>query len=172
VIDTQNLEDPTVRRLTLSCTALSAGLLSMLLTFPVLNGPQPAQGDDTVQAAPGLVPVEHSMHEFMEYVFQPTYLRLKPAIAAPPSGNPGWKAIKSDALILAEGGNLLLLRKSAKDPANWDAYSVAVRDTAGQLYKAARAKDFAASRKAYEQMLISCNRCHTQFAGGKHMLAP
>jgi hypothetical protein len=66
----------------------------------------------------------------------------------------------------------LLLRKSAKDPANWDAYSVAVRDTAGQLYKAARAKDFAASRKAYEQMLVNCNRCHKQFAGGKHMLAP
>jgi hypothetical protein len=49
---------------------------------------------------------------------------------------------------------------------------VAVRDSAGQLYKAARKKDFDASRKSYEQMLTKCNSCHKQFAGGKHMLAP
>ena len=30
------------------------------------------------------VPVEDSMHEFMEYVFQPTYLRLKASMATAP----------------------------------------------------------------------------------------
>ena len=32
-------------------------------------------------------------------------------MAAAPADNAGWKAVKSDALILAEGGNLLLLRQ-------------------------------------------------------------
>jgi hypothetical protein len=151
--------------------ALSAGLFSLLM-FRSFDALQSVRGEDTVQSDPELVPVEKSMHEFMEYFFQPTYQRLKPVMASPPTGNPGWKAIKSDALIFAEGGNLLLLRKSAKDPAHWSEYSLAVRDSAGQLYKAARKKDFAASRTAYEQMLTNCNSCHKQFAGGKHMLAP
>ena len=41
-------------------------------------------------------PVEDSMHEFMEYVFQPTYPRLKHSMMAVPADNKGWKAIKSD----------------------------------------------------------------------------
>ena len=40
--------------------------------------------------------VEPSMHEFMEYVFQPTYPRLKHSMMAVPADNKGWKAIKSD----------------------------------------------------------------------------
>jgi hypothetical protein len=45
-------------------------------------------------------PVEMDMHEFMEYVFQPTYKRLKSSMASEPADNV-WKGIKSDALILA-----------------------------------------------------------------------
>ena len=112
------------------------------------------------------------MHEFMEYFFQPTYQRLKPAMASAPADRAGWRAIKSDAMILAEGGNLLLLPTPLRDPAKWNEFSVSVRDAAGQLYKQAKKKDFDACRKAYEQMLTSCNACHKQFAGSKHMLAP
>lgn len=108
----------------------------------------------------------------MEYFFQPTYLRLRHAIAAEPSDNSGWRGIKSDALIFAEGGNLLLLRTPPKDPAKWNESSAAVRDFGGQLYRAARKKDFDAARKAYEKMLMSCNACHKEFAGGKHILSP
>ena len=59
-------------------------------------------------------PVEKNMHEFMEYVFQPTYQRLKQSMAGLPANSGAWKGIKSDALILAEGGNLLLLRARRK----------------------------------------------------------
>jgi hypothetical protein len=171
VTDNFEFGGPNVRRSIFSCLALAAGLFWLLLC-PSFDGPQPVQGDDVVQPESQAVPVERSMHEFMEYFFQPTYQRLKPLMASAPTANPGWKAIKADALILAEGGNLLLLRKSAKDPIHWSEYSLAVRDAGGQLYKAARKKDFVAARQAYEQMLTHCNRCHTQFAGGKHQLAP
>src|SRR5262245_18130875 len=70
-----------------------------------------AQGDKKDAAKP----VESDMHESMEYVFEPTYKRLKPAMASAPADNKGWKAIKADSLILAESGNLLLIRQPDKD---------------------------------------------------------
>jgi hypothetical protein len=117
-------------------------------------------------------PVESDMHEFMEYAFSPTFKRLKPAMAAAPTDNKGWKAIKADSLMLAEGGNLLLIRQPEKDAADWVKHSVQVRDLGGQLYEAAKAKDFAAARKHYEAMIENCNACHKQFASGDYTLSP
>lgn len=118
------------------------------------------------------VPVEPDMHEFMEYVFQPTFKHLKSAMAAAPSDNQGWKAIKADSLILAEGGNLLLIRQPQADTAEWTKHSVQVRDIGGQLYRAAKAKDFTASRRHYETMIQHCNACHRQYADGEHLQTP
>jgi hypothetical protein len=112
------------------------------------------------------------MHEFMEYVFQPTYLRLKQSMAAAPADNAGWKGVKADSLVLAEGGNLLLLRTPEEESAAWNETSAAVRDLGGELYQAAKKKDYPTARKHYEAMLIKCNSCHDKFAGGEHQLAP
>ncbi len=121
---------------------------------------------------PELVPVHSDMHDFMEGMFQAPYRRLKVAIATEPQDNNGWKAIRSDLLILAEGSNLLVLRKQEKDQAKWDAYSVASKQTGEIAFKAAKQKNFVESRKAYESMLVHCNDCHKSFANGKHQLAP
>jgi hypothetical protein len=132
----------------------------------------------SVQAAPAVgkedaaEPVESDMHEFMEYVFQPTFKRLKPVMAAAPVDNAAWKAIKADALLFAEGGNLLLIRQPTDDAADWVKHSVKVRDFGGQLYRAAKAKDYTNTRKHYESMVQHCNACHQQFAGGEHILTP
>lgn len=121
---------------------------------------------------PQPVPVEKSMHEFMEYVFMPAYKRLKPLMAAAPADNTGWKGIKGESMVLAEGGNLLLGRLPEKDAAAWAELSVAVRDAGGQLYAAAKKKDFPAAKTHYEAMLKKCNACHQQFDNGKHQLMP
>jgi hypothetical protein len=119
-----------------------------------------------------VVPVEDSMHEFMEYVFQPTYLRLKASMAAAPADNKGWKAIKSDALILAESCNLLYGRAPKEHGEDWVQHATASKTHGAALYKAAKAKDFDASTTAYKTMLESCNACHKQFENGKHILQP
>lgn len=126
--------------------------------------PPPAQGQPQ--------PVEKDMHEFMEYVFQPTYKRLKPLMATAPSDNSGWKGIKADSLSLAESGNLLLSRVPDKDGDKWVEWSIAVRVSGGELYQAAKKKDFPLARKHYETMLTKCNACHTHFADGEHQLSP
>jgi hypothetical protein len=155
--------------------ALGASLLTAMTVGLFWSGSPPhpaaraAEGEGQKSEA---APVEEDMHEFMEYVFQPTYQRLKTQIASQPADNQAWKGIKSDALILAEGGNLLLIRKAEEDQADWNQHSLQVRDLGGQLYRAAKAKDLQASRRHYEAMLTHCNACHQQFAGGEHQLKP
>ncbi len=117
-------------------------------------------------------PVEKDMHEFMEYVFQPTYKRLKALMASEPADNNAWKGIRADALILAEGGNLLIIRKSKDDAATWDELSTAVRKAGGSMYQAAKKKDYKSARQHYEAMLKNCNACHNKFAEGEHQLSP
>lgn len=119
-------------------------------------------------------PVEPDMHEFMEYVFQPTYKRLKAAMEEEPDDDDGegWTAIKSAGLILAEGGNLIMLRGPEEERAKWDAHAAAVRAQGGELYRAAKAKEFDAATEHYEAMLTACNACHNDFADGEHQLEP
>lgn len=112
------------------------------------------------------------MHEFMEYVFQPAFNRLKPLMAAEPKDNSGWKGIKADSLTLAEGGNLLLSRITDEDREKWAEWSTEVRKAGGQVYQAAKKKDFPSTRRHYETMVTKCNACHMHFAHGEHQLSP
>lgn len=148
------------------CASALATAGSLLLPL------ETARGTEGVAAAAGPKPVEEDMHEFMEYVFEPAYKRLKPAMAAAPENNAGWKVIKGESLVLAEAGNLLLLRAPEEDAADWNALSAEVRDLGGALYQAGKAKDFAKARSAYEGMIRKCNACHDKFAGGEHQLEP
>jgi len=153
---------------------------SVILVVVVLVGSfavmSVSRSTTAVAAAPttpnGPQPVEPDMHEFMEYVFQPTYKRLKLSFAGEPADNTGWKGIKADALILAEGGNLLMLRTPKKDAAAWNEMSEAVRASGASLYQSAKSKDYKAARQHYEVMLKKCNACHDKFADGEHQLSP
>lgn len=118
------------------------------------------------------VPVEEDMHEFMEYVFEPAFKRLKLAMAAAPADNAGWKILKGEGLVLAEGGNLTMLRAPAEETATWNAMSADVRDHGKGLYTAAKMKNFDEAKKSYVAMIHSCNACHDKFAGGEHQLEP
>lgn len=123
-------------------------------------------------AAAEMVPVDTNMHDLMEGMFQAPYRRLKESIAMEPKDNNGWRAVRSDVLILAEGSNLLVLRKQEKDQAKWDEYSLASKQAGEMAFKSAKKKNYADTRKAYESMLVHCNDCHKTFAEGKHQLAP
>ncbi|MEZ6124408.1 MAG: hypothetical protein R3C49_14715 [Planctomycetaceae bacterium] len=149
----------------------------VLLLASVIWGIQ-FHSTETVQATPSVPTddqaqvVEDSMHEFMEYVFQPTYRRLKASMAAAPADNAGWKAIKSDSLILAESCNLLFARLPETDSKDWAHHSATSRTAAADVYQAARAKDFDRASASWKAMLENCNACHRQFENGKHILTP
>lgn len=161
-----------MRKLSLVCFLILGGLVAGRIVF----GPSAdvAQSALAQEPAPDVKAVEPDMHEFMEYVFEPPYKRLQAQIAAAPAATDraAWKGIKSDSLILAEAGNLLIGRPPEKDAADWITHSKKVRDSGALLYAAAKKKDAAESRKQWEGMLENCNACHTQFADGEHMLKP
>lgn len=153
------------------------GLAALLTAIVVFQGssttPQNrAQADSDDNSKTGPKVVEPSMHEFMEYVFQPPYKRLRSAMASEPADNAAWKGIKSDALILAEAGNLLLIRHPDENEGSWRSHSVSVRDLGGEFYQAARKKDYAAAKESWAAMLQKCNSCHKTFADGKYQLSP
>jgi hypothetical protein len=130
---------------------------------PATSATQPA-----TKAAPA--PLDLTMHDFMEAVFQGSYRRLKTAIASAPRDNAGWKAIRTDAVVLAEGCNLVLLRTPKKDGDKWNEITLTVRDSGAELVKASKARDYATARKSYELMIDRCNTCHKQFDDGKNQL--
>jgi hypothetical protein len=137
-----------------------------------VRSPRTLNEADNLPAKNAPAPVDASMHDFMEGVFQGPYRRLKTAIAAEPKDNAVWKTIRSEAIILAEGGNLLLMRKPEKDTDMWTEYSIASRDAGAEVFKAAKKKDYAEAKKAYEKMITSCNACHKHFDSGKNQLMP
>jgi hypothetical protein len=137
-----------------------------------LTGERPALAEAQPGATAEPQPVEESMHEFMEYVFEPSYLRLQKSMAAAPADNAGWKAIKGDSLVLAEATNLLVARAPEENGQDWIQISSEVRTEGAALYAAAKKKDYAAARSSYEAMLNKCNSCHEQFHKGKPVLTP
>jgi hypothetical protein len=156
-------------------TLVVAFLLAVGVSWPVhgdVRSPRTLNEADNPPAKGVPAPIDASMHDFMEGVFQGPYRRLKTAIATEPKDNAGWKAIRSDVLILAEGGNLLLMRKPGKEAEKWTEYSIASRDAGAEVFKAAKKKDYDAAKKAYQTMIVSCNACHKQFDGGKNQLTP
>lgn len=153
-------------------SSLCAAVFAVAAIAMTYSNNNDAQAYSPVFTVDESAPVEDSMHEFMEYVFQPTYLRLKATMAAAPADNKGWKALKSDSLILAESCNLLFARKPDEHGDDWTKHATAAKTDGAALYKAAREKNFEAATAAYKTMLNNCNACHKQFEDGKHILQP
>ncbi len=162
--------------MTRCCSSLALFVVLFSLAVVLFSTTEPAEAiraaETAKPAAATVRPVESDMHEFMEYIFEPTYKRLKGNMATSKKSKAGWKAIKSDALILAESSNLLVLRPAEKEAADWIGHATSVREAGGQLYAAAKKKDATAASGAYRRMITRCNACHKQFADGKHQLAP
>lgn len=155
--------------LLISCVAVGAAALMAALQPAATT---PAVADEAKAETSGVQPVEPSMHEFMEYVFEPGYKRLKVEMAKEEKDRAVWKAIKGDALSLAEASNLLLFRAPEEGGADWKAHAVATRNAGQTFYQAARASDSAGAAAAWRNLLTNCNACHKQFANGKYQLVP
>ena len=133
------------------------------------RGGSPTAGAAAGESIPG--PVDN-MHHFMEYVFEPAYKRLRTSLATAPADKAAWKAVKGDALTLAEAANLLIRRAPKDNHGLWVERATHVRRQGARLFHAARKSDYATSQLAYRAMLSNCNQCHQKFAEGKYQLDP
>jgi hypothetical protein len=100
----------------------------------------------------------------MEGLAQSNYRGLQRLLKKKPADTDTWVFARGQALLLAETGNLLLLRpprNSGRD--TWMKLAMDMRSKAGALARQAAARDYAGSKTALTDLTNACNRCHKSF---------
>jgi Cytochrome C' len=100
----------------------------------------------------------------MEGVAHANYRSLQRLLKEKPADAETWTFARGQALLVAETGNLLLLRPPRNNGRDtWMKLAMAMRDEAGQLARKAAARDHNGSKAALVNLTNSCNRCHQTF---------
>jgi hypothetical protein len=81
----------------------------------------------------------------------------------PPKDDRDWETLQMQALMLAESGNLLMMKGRAKNEGQWMKDARMLVDAGAAAVKATRAKDMQAVLALNDQIVSSCITCHTQF---------
>jgi hypothetical protein len=100
----------------------------------------------------------------MEGLAHPNYRSLQKLLKTKPPDTETWVFIRGQSLLVAETGNLLLLRpprNSGRD--TWMKLAMEMRTKAGDVARRAAARDHGNAKKALEVLTTSCNRCHQTF---------
>ena len=124
--------------------------------------PQPAK-----KPPPKLEPVAETKL-LMEGLADPNTRALGKLLAAKPKDAEAWAFARGQALLLAEAGNLLLMRppKTKAGEESWLTDAADLRESATSLARAAAAKDYLQARTALAGVGNACNRCHQTFRVG------
>src|SRR5215510_13418193 len=85
----------------------------------------------------------------------------------PPKNDRDWETLQMQALMLAESGNLLMIKGRAKNRGLWMKDARMLVDAGSAAVKATRAKDIDAVLALNEQIVNSCITCHRQFRSGR-----
>jgi hypothetical protein len=109
----------------------------------------------------------------MEGLAQANYRGLDKLLRQPPADVEGWTFARGQALLIAEMGNLLLLRppRNAGETA-WLQQSAELRDSATLLARRLAARDYSRSVTALAALADTCNRCHQTFRVRTHISPP
>lgn len=118
----------------------------------------------TRTTAPRLDPVAET-RLLMEGLAQPNFKSLDKLLKDEPADAEAWQFARGQSLLIAETGNLLMLRppKSAAAEDAWMKRATDLREKATALARAAAAKDSIKGRAALHAVAASCNRCHETF---------
>jgi hypothetical protein len=144
------------RRLT--CVAAVAVVMALLS----------AAGAAPKQTTPHYVPRFEAVAEtklLMEGLAQANYRGLEGLLKKPPADNEGWTFARGQALLLAETGNLLLLRppRTPEGQDAWFRHATDLREAAATLARNVGSQDYARSRTGMADVANACNRCHQTF---------
>jgi hypothetical protein len=100
----------------------------------------------------------------MEGLAHSNYRSLQRLLKNKPADNDTWVFARGQALIIAETGNLLLLRpprNSGRD--TWMKLAMDMRSRAGNLARQAAARDHVRAQVGLDSLATSCNNCHKTF---------
>ena len=152
-----------------------SGLGVLLLTVPALPQTQtlplprrvqriqilPAQ--PTTRVTPRLAAVAETKL-LMEGMLQPNFHGLEGLLKEKPASDEAWRFARGQALLIAETGNLLLLRPPHNQGRDtWQQLAMDLRSSATNLARLVAARDFERSRAHMLIVANVCNRCHQTF---------
>jgi hypothetical protein len=80
-----------------------------------------------------------------------------------PQDDKEWLSIQRNAVLLAESGNVLLMRSPAGGQSEWAKDAKMLVDAGAAAYNAARAKDANALMAVAQPLNASCTACHKQY---------
>lgn len=128
----------------------------------VLTG-LPAQSQDTgSKITPKLEPVAETKL-LMEGLLHTNFRGLDRLLQKAPDAQ-GWTFARGQALLIAEGANLLMLRPPKNQGQQaWFERSMELRSLATQLAQVVARKDLDRGRASLQTLANSCNRCHQTF---------
>jgi hypothetical protein len=115
--------------------------------------------------APSFQPVGN-VSELMISLIYPSSDALFYIERTAPKTDVEWNAIRNQALMLAESGNLLMMAGRAKDQQDWIKDSKMLVDVGRAAYQAAQAKNMDAILALNDQLYASCVTCHAQYRPG------
>jgi hypothetical protein len=75
-----------------------------------------------------------------------------------------WEAVRNNAVIVAESGNLLMMSTRAKDNGEWMRLSQALVDTGAKAIRAAEGRNTSAVFDAGAEVYDACTNCHVKYS--------
>jgi hypothetical protein len=97
-------------------------------------------------------------------LIQPNYSGLEKQLAQRPADAETWGFTRGQALLVAESGNLLMLRPPRSGGQDiWMQRATELRETGSTLARYAAARDYERSQTALRDVAGACNRCHQTF---------
>ena len=108
-----------------------------------------------------------TINEIMDAITLPYSDALLYIQRNPPKSDWDWQVLQMQALMLAESGNLLMMKERAKNQGEWMKDARLLVDAGIAAVKATRAKDVDAVLALNEQIVNSCVTCHRKFRSGR-----
>jgi len=151
-------------------------MIRQLLRYPLLvavagalvyvgnAAPQPApRGAPAGRVRPKLEPVAET-RLLMEGLLHSNFRGLENHLKQQPADNDTWAFVRGQALLIAESGNLLMLRppKNAGQDL-WMDRAADLRELAVRAAQQAAARDLERSQLALIDLAGACTRCHQSF---------
>ncbi len=149
-------------------------LLALLFLLALLVAPLEAQAPRPsrpvqIQTPPRLLPTPklEAVAEtklLMEGLTNANYRGLDKLLKQKPADVETWTFARGQALLIAESGNLLLLRPPRSNgETTWMELATDMRQEATALARALAARDYVRSVASFNSLTASCNRCHRTF---------
>jgi hypothetical protein len=142
---------------------LTAALLALTAAATQPRLPPPRKDPTPGKVTPKLEPVAET-RLIMEGLAHPNFRGIERLLTQKPEGTEPWTFMRGQALLIAETGNLLMLRPPRNQgQATWFARAADLRNAARDLAESAATRDFERSRAKLVRLANACNRCHQSF---------